>query len=333
MITRKNIFFILLSIVLSTLNAQEKPLNLLQDTTVICAGDSFLVKFSEDQVSRTATYNWQTPKAIIVHAKQLYIKHKGLHIVKIYDGKRILIDTTFLRFNDKPKIHIRDTFICGNPILVIAGNKNYKYSWSNGETFDQIRIEKAGTYWVKVNNKGCIITDTFKVKTGNAITTNFGKELLVCENETPRILSVKAGADVKLYWNTGANTSSINASKEGIYWVKSASKNCGIRTDSVTVKYKNCDCDIFFPNSFTPNDDDRNDLFAPSFQCEYSFFSLTIFDRWGNTVYTSTNINSKWDGKFKGNPCPDDVYVYRLEAIQKSNDKKIIRNGHISLFR
>lgn len=306
---------------------------MLPDTTTVCAGDSFLVKFSEDQVSKTATYNWQTPKQIIVHAKQVYFKHKGLHIVKIYDGKKTLIDTTFLKLNEKPKIRIRDTIICGNPIIISPNNKSYKYSWSNGETGDQIKIDKPGVYWVKSNNKGCAFIDTFKVSSANSVIPNFGKEVLVCENEPNKTLSVKAPNDVKLFWNTGANTSSINATKEGLYWVISTSKNCGIRTDSVIVKYKNCDCDVYIPNSFTPNDDDRNDVFSPVFQCEYSYFSLTIFDRWGNTVYTSTNMNAKWDGKFKGNPCPDDVYVYRLEAIQKGNDKKLVRNGHISLFR
>lgn len=318
---------------LCKLNAQIKPLNLLPDTTVICAGDSFLLKFNEDQVSKTATYNWQTPKAIIVHTKQLYIKHKGQHVVKIYDGKKSLIDTTFLKINEKPHIKIRDTTICGQPLIITTKNKNYKYTWSTGDIGDQTKIEKPGIYWLKANNKGCFITDTFKVTLGNGIVPNFGKELLICENESNRILSVKAPNDVKLYWNTGANTTSINANKEGIYWVKSTSKNCGTRTDSVTVKYKNCDCDIYIPNSFTPNDDDRNDLFSPVFQCDYSYYLLTVTDRWGNTIYSSNNINGKWDGKFKGNPCPDDVYVYHIEAIQKGNDKKIIKNGHISLFR
>ena len=99
------------------------------------------------------------------------------------------------------------------------------------------------------------------------------------------------------------------------------------------MKYKNCDCEIYIPNSFTPNDDDRNDLFSANFQCDYSYYSMVITDRWGNIVFNSNNINLKWDGKFKSNPCPDDVYVYRLEVVQKSNDKKVIRNGKISLFR
>lgn len=318
---------------LFNLNAQVKPLNVLPDTTIICAGDSFLVRFSEEQVSKSATYNWQTPKAIIVHSKQLYLKYKGLHIVKILDGKKLLIDTTYLKITEKPRIKIRDTVLCGAPIIVSAKNKTYKYLWSTGETSEQIKIEKAGIYWLKIIYKGCTVTDTFKVTMGNSITTNFGKELIVCENEPNKILSVRAPSDVKLYWNTGANTTSINATREGLYWVKSTSKNCGIQTDSVFVKYKNCDCDIFIPNSFTPNDDDRNDLFSPVFQCDYTYFQLTILDRWGNIVYISNNINGKWDGKFKGIPCPDDVYVYKIEAIQKGNDKKVTRNGHISLFR
>lgn len=330
---KKNIFILLFSLALFNLNAQVKPLNLLPDTTIICLGDSFLLKFSEDQVSKNATYQLNTSYGIIVNTKQFYIKKKGIYSIKIIDGKRTIIDTTFLKINEKPKIHIRDTLLCGGPIIVTSKNKAYKYTWSNGETGDQIKIDKPGTYWVKVNNKGCTLTDTFRVSSGLSITPNFGKELLVCENEPNKILSVKAPSDVKFYWNTGAITSSINATKEGVYWVKSTSKVCGTKTDSVTVKYKNCECDVFIPNSFTPNDDDRNDYFLPIFQCDYSYFSLTIMDRWGNTVYTSNNVNGKWDGKFKGNPCPDDVYVYRIEAIQKGNDKKIVRNGHISLFR
>ncbi len=330
---KKNIFILLFSLALFNLSAQVKPLNLLPDTTIICLGDSFLLKFSEDQVSKNATYQLNTSYGIIVNTKQFYIKKKGVYSIKIIDGKRTIFDTTFLKINEKPKIHIRDTLLCGGPIIVASKNKAYKYTWSNGEIGDQVKIDKPGTYWVKVNNKGCTLTDTFRISSGLSITPNFGKELLVCENEPNKILSVKAPNDVKFYWNTGAITSSINATKEGVYWVKSTSKVCGIKTDSVTVKYKNCECDVFIPNSFTPNDDDRNDYFLPIFQCDYSYFSLTIMDRWGNTVYTSNNVNGKWDGKFKGNPCPDDVYVYRIEAIQKGNDKKIVRNGHISLFR
>lgn len=318
----------------SSLYGQIKPVNLLSDTTNLCAGDSLLIKFPDDIATKNATVQWNTPYSIIYHAKQFYVTKKGKYIVKITNGNKTYYDTTFVKLSERPKFNIKDTLLCGtNPIFISMKNKNWKYTWSTNETSDNIKIEKPGKYWVKINNKGCMYTDTFKVMASVGTIPNFGKEFLVCESEPNKTLSVRSPNDVKLYWNTGAVSPSINATKEGIYWVKSISKTCGTRTDSVTVKFKNCDCEVYIPNSFTPNEDDKNDVFAPVFQCEYGNFYLTIVDRWGNTVYSSTNINSKWDGRFKGNPCPDDVYIYHLEAIQKGNDKKLIKNGHISLFR
>lgn len=331
---RAYIFFLIAVFNLCLLKAQIKPLNFLPDTFGICSGDSVLIKFPEDKISKTASYEWITPKIIIYHTKQIYAKHLGLYIVKINDGKKTYGDTTYIKLHEKPKLRIKDTTICNEKnILIIPKNKYYKYTWSTNETSDNITIDKPGKYWVKINNKGCAVIDTFSVKISNGITPNFGKEMLICENETNKTLSVKANNEVKLFWSNGSNSPAITINKEGWYWVKSISKSCGTKTDSVYVKYKNCDCEIFIPNSFTPNDDDRNDYFSPVFQCDYSYFALTIFDRWGNTVYATTNINTRWDGRFKGNPCPDDIYVYKLEAIQKNNDKKIVRTGHISLFR
>lgn len=333
MIKSLHIFIFFFCLLCGISYGQTKPYNLLPDTIVICAGDSFLVKFPEEIVSPSATYEWTSPKIIIQNTKRLYVTVKGRYHVKVYDGNRILYDTTYVKVNEKPRFHMRDTVLCSGSVLNIKPDTKYKYSWGNGDPSETLKIEKPGKYWIKLNNKGCYMADTFRVGSANGVIPNFGKEVLICENESNKILSVKAPSDVNIYWNTGENTNAINATKEGIYWVKSTSKICGIKTDSVTVKYKNCDCDIFIPNSFTPNDDERNDLFAPSFQCEYSYFSMSIYDRWGNTVYSSTNINGKWDGKFKSNPCPDDVYVYRIDAVQKYPEKKITRTGHISLFR
>ena len=90
---------------------------------------------------------------------------------------------------------------------------------------------------------------------------------------------------------------------------------------------------VLIPNNFTPNEDFRNDYFTVTSQCEYSNFVLTINDRWGYTVFTSNNVNAKWDGRFKGNLCPEDIYSYQLETTEKLSGKKQVRSGHVSLFR
>ncbi len=335
MIKKQHILSLVFVLIVCAMSAQTKPMKLLADTMSLCSGDSVLLKCADENFTKNAFYQWQTPSIIITRTKQLYVKQKGKYTIKIIDGKKTYYDTTYIKATEKPRFNIKDTSLCSGSQLVIntPKNKHYKYAWSNGDNTDFTKIEKSGKYWVKATHKGCAYTDTFRVNTSVGTIPNFGKEFVVCESDNNKTLSVKAPNDVQLYWNNGAKTPSINVAKEGLYWVKSISKNCGTKTDSVFVKFKNCDCDVFIPNSFTPNEDDKNDLFAPVFQCEYGFFSLTIMDRWGNTVYTSSNINGKWDGRFKSNPCPDDIYVYHLEAIQKGNDKKLIRNGHIALFR
>ncbi len=314
--------------------AQNNPSRILPDSIFVCKGDSFLIKIQENAFSSKANVQWTSDYSIIFNTKQLYVKQKGRYLIKISDNNKNFYDTTFVKVIEKPKVFIRDTILCGgNSININLKNKSYNYLWSTNETSNSIQIDKPGKYWLKTTNKGCSYTDTFKVKIANGVIPNFSKELIFCESEINKQLSVKNQNDSKLFWNTGSNSNSINISKDGWYWVKSVSKTCGTKTDSVLVKFKNCDCEIYIPNSFTPNDDERNDFFSPVFQCEYNYFAMTIYDRWGNTVYYSNNLNGKWDGKFKGNICPDDVYVYKLEAIQKSNDKKIVRNGHIALFR
>ncbi|MBS1637821.1 MAG: gliding motility-associated C-terminal domain-containing protein [Bacteroidetes bacterium] len=330
----KRSFYIIIFVLQFAWAYGQKPLNILPDTMGVCQGDSVLVKFPEDIISSKATYEWTTKYGIIVNVKQLYIKRKGRYSVKIYDGSYVILDSTYLKVYEPPKIHLKDTTLCwGTSVKMEPPNKSYRYIWSTGDVNESIKIDHPGKFWVKAVNKGCTYTDTFRVTLNNSVIPNFGKEVLFCEGDENKTLSVKAAADVKLYWNTGAQTPSVNATREGIYWVKSISKACGKHTDSVTVKFKNCDCEMYIPTSFTPNDDDKNDYFFPVCQCEYQYFSLVIFDRWGNTVYVSNNINGKWDGKFKGNLCPDDIYVYKIEALQKNSDKKIIRSGHISLFR
>lgn len=333
----KNICYLIIGFIFMfshDIKSQTKTSIFLKDTTYVCLGDSILIDFKTSTLTKDAVIQWDTPYGSIYNSKQYYIKYKGQYLLKIRDGKQTYYETTFVKTFERLKFKIRDTSLCtGSVLLISPKTKTPYYLWSTGETTDQIKIEKANTYWIKCYNKGCSYTDTFKVRSLAGSIPNFGKEFIVCESEPNKTLSIKANNDVKLYWNTGSNLASINATKEGIYWVRSVSKNCGSKTDSVNVKYKNCDCEIYLPNSFTPNEDEKNDLFSPTFQCEYSYYLLIISDRWGNVVYTSNNINNKWDGKFKNNPCPDDIYVYHLEVIQKNSDKKVLRNGKVALFR
>lgn len=250
------------------------------------------------------------------------------------EGTKIIKDSTVVVFVNRPKLNLHDTTVCkGSPIVIDAQNPGMKYIWNTGETSQKIKVESSGNYWVTVSNRGCSATDSIRVNLAAGIQVNFGNEVTFCLSDEVKQLSIKTPPNTKINWNTGATTNSINVTKEGVYKVTTTSKTCGTRLDSVFVKLKACDCEMIIPNSFTPNEDNKNDYFFPVLQCEYSYYSFTIFDKWGNQIYTTNNPNGKWDGRFKGNLCEEDIYVYKIESTEKNSDKKMNRSGRVSLIR
>lgn len=69
---------------------------------------------------------------------------------------------------------------------------------------------------------------------------------------------------------------------------------------------------LYMPNSFTPNGDQVNDVFEVKGR-EIADFTMTIFDRWGNLVYRTKNMQMGWDGQYNGQPCKAGVYAVRVD--------------------
>ena len=81
---------------------------------------------------------------------------------------------------------------------------------------------------------------------------------------------------------------------------------------------------VFIPNTFTPNGDGINDVFAPSIFRPCQVYALTIFNRWGQKVFESNDAaNVRWDGDFAGERLPEDIYVYILESEGTRQEGKI----------
>ncbi|MBX2907044.1 MAG: gliding motility-associated C-terminal domain-containing protein [Taibaiella sp.] len=72
-------------------------------------------------------------------------------------------------------------------------------------------------------------------------------------------------------------------------------------------------CTITFPNAFTPNGDNHNDIFRPICQGYHRYHVLRISNRWGQTLFETTNTNPSWDGTFNGVPQDMGVYFYYLK--------------------
>lgn len=89
--------------------------------------------------------------------------------------------------------------------------------------------------------------------------------------------------------------------------------------------------EVFVPNAFTPNADYRNEGFRPVNRSGEDV-SFSIFNRWGERIYASSDVSSAWDGTYNGKPCPQDVYVCRVEWRDAKGGKKW-SIGHVTLLK
>ncbi len=95
---------------------------------------------------------------------------------------------------------------------------------------------------------------------------------------------------------------------------------------------------IYMPNSFSPNGDGINDCYQgyPSPKAEIQSFVFKIFDRWGDMVFETEDLNDCWDGTFKGRQMQPAVFVWFLEMEALNCDGSAIRvfeKGDVHLMR
>ncbi len=94
------------------------------------------------------------------------------------------------------------------------------------------------------------------------------------------------------------------------------------------------DYGIYCPNAFTPNADGLNDVFRPK-GFGITKYSLMIFNRWGEKVFQSSNIEDGWDGKFQGRGGPiteEGTYTWLINVTNvygKAHELK----GHVTLIK
>jgi gliding motility-associated-like protein len=85
------------------------------------------------------------------------------------------------------------------------------------------------------------------------------------------------------------------------------------------------------PNAFTPNPDDVNDCFR-ILHNRISDFKIQVFNRAGQTVFQSNDPDFCWNGVWNGNPVPEGVYIYRIEARSYNGAPFDVR-GTVTIFR
>lgn len=95
------------------------------------------------------------------------------------------------------------------------------------------------------------------------------------------------------------------------------------------------DVSIYVPNAFTPNGDNKNEVFQPvGYGLDLDKYQMWIFDRWGNMIFSTTDFNIGWNGKKIGysDTCEIDTYVWKIVVSDLAGTKHML-TGKVNLVR
>ena len=223
------------------------------------------------------------------------------------------------------------------------GTSPYQYQWTGGLTTSTITNLLPGNYAVTVTDANDCTADSsfalayiydFTVQASPSATITLGDSA-----ELSYIVNGTAGTYAGV-WSpgyslgcTGCNVTPANPVRTTLYQILITDSAGCTASDTVTV-YVVPDYRIFIPNVFTPNGDGNNDFFEVFGKKEiWQFFEVQIFDRLGEKVYQSNNVNFKWDGIFKGAILPPAVFVYQVRVVYIDDHTDQLYKGEVTLIR
>jgi gliding motility-associated-like protein len=163
---------------------------------------------------------------------------------------------------------------------------------------------------------------------------------------TTNMVNVSTGANTYL-WNFGDATGtsvlenpehtfpSEFAANYQITLIAYSVEGC---TDTVKVNIEIQDEIIYYiPNTFTPDQDEYNPIFKPIFTSGFdpNDYKMVIYNRWGEIVFESNDVNYGWDGTYNGTHgiAKDDTYTWKIEFKTISSDERKLLIGSVNLLR
>ncbi|MGH2643168.1 MAG: gliding motility-associated C-terminal domain-containing protein, partial [Chitinophagaceae bacterium] len=215
----------------------------------------------------------------------------------------------FVQANDLNVSIRQDSVLCqGSAITLNAANSGAGYQWNTGQQSSMINVDTPGFYKVVVYKGVCTASDSVTVNEILKPVVNLGDDTTICVGE-PYTLNAAFQAAESYLWQDGSVDSVYQVSQTGTYSV-TVSNSCGTAMSTVHINTEECADHLLFPTAFSPNGDGMNDFFRPKAFLMVSHYEMKVFDRWGNLVFRTNNLDTGWNGTSNGISLPVGTYVW-----------------------
>ncbi|HET6990562.1 MAG TPA: PKD domain-containing protein, partial [Bacteroidia bacterium] len=334
-----------------------------------------LIDLSNAGTGTITNWTWNfgdgSPTSSVQNPTHTYANDSTFNVSLIVTNSAGCVDTVNLPVltSSVPVVAFAADTLSGCPLLcvdftdqsTIASGTLVAWTWDFGDGSNPSSTQNpshcfpsSGIYSVTlttVSNGGC----TSSLMIPNMITVDPVPHASFSANPNPTTIlnplvyftDLSTGNPITWHWDFGdlsttADTSivqntqySYTAETGGTYSVNLVVTNqYGCADDTTVDIIVEPDFAFFIPNSFTPNGDGVNDGFYGT-GYGITTYQIWIFDRWGNLIFTTKDINEAWDGSVQGKGgdiAQIDVYVWKVLLTDVFNKKhKYI--GHVSLIK
>ncbi len=303
--------------------------------TLLCDGASIVLLANTTPATNVAWQDGSVSSSYLVSAPGIYSLLASNFCGDDSDSILVTYQSPPAPFSLGP-----DTVLCpGEQIILQAPLTNDALQWQDGSSGSTLPALVAQTYSLQVSNRCGAYTDALVLTFDDHDPLVVLDSLLSwCPGNTI-LLDVAQPFPAAYTWNTGATASAIQVVTPGIYTV-TVETLCFTHDAGVEV-VEATDCfpkaSFFVPNVISPNGDQVNDVFRLESNngTEITTVQGSIFDRWGNLVYSHAGDSFEWDGKFTNEPVNPGVYVYRVAVAYRVQGqlRTVILSGDVTLIR
>lgn len=250
-----------------------------------------------------------------------------------------------------PVVSVADTFVCANTCVTLVPTGALNYFWDvaqnpNGSlTVCPGQTTNYSVYGIDANGcQSAPVLATVQIDPIPIPNFYINPDQVEIDDPTITVYNVTTG-NLNHIWTINGSTFEDASSSfdydlpfvDGTYSIQLVSTTDLGCADSLTLTASVMNnIAVYIPNSFTPDGQAFNNTFFPVFSTGFTpkNYSFTIFNRWGEEIFSSQDPKAYWDGAMAdGTDCPDGVYNYLLEyqEINKGEVKQIL--GFVHLLR
>ena len=292
-----------------------------------CIGDSAVL----DAGAGFIQYRWSNGS----QARQVAVYAAGIYSVagSISAGCTSYDTLAVLNVWPKPVMNLDDNpDLCTGGVRTLKAGNYSSYLWQDGSTSSSFTLSRIGIYYVTVtDNNQCQGSDKVRIVRILPLPKNFlPADTAICSYGDIKLVASQSYSSY--LWNTGQASASITITQPGLYWLRATDQNNCTGSDSVLVSAKQCMKGLYVPSAFSPNLDGRNDLFRPLVFGNVTRFQWTIYNRFGQIIFTSKDPSKGWDGKVKGLLQNTGSFVW-VCRFQFAGETEQVKTGSVILVR